>query len=86
MKKSFICSCFTALLIVGCNTKEFKDEKISTNADTAATTLAINTALRRPSIALTRIWIENNKSEGKRGGLHSRLGKTNDHEGNLLNY
>lgn len=62
MKKSFICSCFTALLIVGCNTKEFKDEKISTNADTAATTLAINTALRRLSIALTRRWIENNKS------------------------
>ena len=86
MKKSFICSCFTALLIVGCNTKEFKDKKILINADTAATTLAINTAPLRPSIALTRIWIENNKSEGKRGGLHSRLGKTRDHEGNLLNY
>ena len=62
MKKSFIYSCFTALLIVGCSTEEFKDKKISSNADTAATTLAINTALRRPSIALTRRWIENNKS------------------------
>ena len=59
MKKAFISGCFAALLIIGCNAKESKDEKMVTTADTSAATIATNTETTAPldSATMTKNWI-----------------------------